>query len=183
LPKLDDAESSNDFNAYISKAKEAKEEDEDQKPAAKKTCTVTILPTIAVLNSRAGGPPPLPVNLSGHLPLCCLKAGGPDMDNIVTVLMALMDSGAGATIGWLQYWEAVVLINPSILVQSFTCKDGTYSPITMQAIVDDASGNNKTDLPVAFQIRTHYCCHDGLQLHMIVGLGMDVSVNFIINNA
>ena len=96
----------------------------------------------------------------------------------MTVLIALIDSGAGATIGWLQYWEAVVLINPSILVKIFTCKDGTYSPITMQGIVDDASGNNKTDLPVAFQIQTRYHCRDGSELHMLVGLGMDVSNNY-----
>ena len=78
-------------------------------------------------------------------------------------------------IGWLQYWEAVVLINPSILVQIFTC--------TMQGIVDNNSGTNQTELPVAFQIRTRYHCRDGSELHMIVGLGMNVSVNLVISNA
>ena len=76
-----------------------------------------------------------------------------------------------------------MLINPSILVQLFTCKDGSYPPITMQGIVDNASGNNQTELPVAFQIRTCYHCRGGSELHMIIGLGMDVSVNFVINNA
>ena len=176
---LADAECAADFNAYVARIKEGKDDD-DQKPAAKKAGNgnVTVLPTIAVLNGRIGGPPPLPVKLDGNLPHCGLKAGGKEADNLVTVLIALIDSGAGATIGWLQYWEAVVLINPSILVKIFTCKDGTYSPITMQGIVDDASGNNKTDLPVAFQIQTRYHCRDGSELHMLVGLGMDVSNNY-----
>ena len=81
-----------------------------------------------------------------------MHAGAEEFDNAVTVLVALIDSGAGATIGWLPFWEAVVLINPSILVKIFIYKDGQYSPITMQGIIDNASGNNKTDLPVAFQI-------------------------------
>ena len=76
-----------------------------------------------------------------------------------------------------------MLISPSILVQIFTCKDGSYSPITIQGIVDNASGNNQTELPVGFQIRTCYHCHDGSELQMIVGLGMGVSVNFIVSNA
>ena len=52
----------------------------------------------------------------------------------------------------------------------------------MQDIVDDASDNNKTYFPVTSQIRTCYHCFDGLELHMIVGLGMDVSVHFIISD-
>ena len=46
-----------------------------------------------------------------------LEAGGSNDDNLKTLLRALIDSGAGATIGWLKYFEAVVLINPRILVQ------------------------------------------------------------------
>ena len=68
----------------------------------------------------------------------------------------------------------MVLINPKMLVQVFTCKNGEYSPITMHGIVDEA---------VAFQIRTRYHCHDGSELQMMVGLGMNVSVNFIVRNA
>jgi hypothetical protein len=171
------------FNAFIAKAKEEADEEAPKPAAKKKNRNVTVLPSIAVFNGLVGGPPVLPVTLDGHLPHCGIEAGGDEDDNLQTVLIALMDSGAGATIGWLQYWEAVVLINPSILVQIFTCKDGSYSPITMQGIVDDSSGNNKTELPVAFQIRTRYICRDGSELHMVVGLGMDVSVNFIISNA
>lgn len=170
------------FNAFIAKAKEDAS-DEEKPVAKKKNRNVTVLPSIAVFNGRVGGPPILPVTLDGNLPHCGIESGGDDTDNLVTVLVALIDSGAGATIGWLQYWEAVVLINPSILVQIFTCKDGAYSPITMQGIVDNKSGTNQTELPVAFQIRTRYHCRDGSELHMIVGLGMDVSVNFIISNA
>ena len=118
------------FNAFIAKARE--DADDKEKPAAKKkNHNVTVLPSSAVFNDRAGGPPLLPVTLDGNLPHCGVKAGGDDDDNLLTILIALMDSGASATIGWLQYWKAVVLINPSILVQIFTCKDRSYSPITM----------------------------------------------------
>jgi hypothetical protein len=148
-----DADHAADFNAYIGKIKEEAEED-TPKPVVKKASNgnVTVLPTIAVFNGHIGGPPPLPVKLDGALPHCGLNAGGEKADNPKTMLVALTDSGAGTTIGWLPYWEAVVLVHPSILVKIFTCKDGKYSPITMQGIVGDASGNNKIDLPVAFQI-------------------------------
>ena len=53
----------------------------------------------------------------------------------------------------------------------------------MHRIVDAAKGVTTTDLSVAFQIRTRYRCYDGLRLHMTVGLGMNVSVNFIVSNA
>ena len=79
-----------------------------------------------------------------------MKAGGEEYANLVTFLIAMIDLGAGATIGWLPYWEANVLINPSILVNIFTCKNEVYAPITIQGTGDDVSVNNKTDLPVAF---------------------------------
>ena len=176
---LANTQNSDDFNKYISEAQEKEEEE----PVPKKTCNVTVLPSIAVLNGIAGAPPLLPVRLDGNLPHMDLEAGGSDEDNLKTLLRALIYSSAGATIGWLQYFEAVVLINPSILVQIFTCVGGKYSPITMHGIVDEKEGANTTELPVAFQIRTRHRCHDGSELHMIVGLGMNVSVNFIISNA
>ena len=137
---LADTKNSDDFNKYISEAQEKEEEE----PVPKKTCNVTVLPSIAVLNGIAGAPPLLPVRLDGNLPHMDLEAGGSDDDNLKTLLRALIDSGAGATIGWLQYFEAVVLINPSILVQIFTCVGGKYSPITMHGIVDEKEGANTT---------------------------------------
>ena len=49
----------------------------------------------------------------------------------------------------------------------------------MHGIVDEKEGANTTELPVDFQIRNRHRCHDGSELHMIVGLGMNVLVNFI----
>ena len=111
-----------------------------------------------------------------------LAVGDSASNNIETMLMVLIDTGAGAMIGWLPYFEAVILLNPGILVQIYTCVGGKYSPITMHRIVDAAKGVTTTDLSVAFQIRTRYRCYDGLRLHMTVGLGMNVSVNFIVSN-
>ena len=59
-----------EFNAYIAKSQEGREDD-DQKPAAKKNRDVTILPSIAVLNGRVGGPPPSQSNWM----VTCLTAG------------------------------------------------------------------------------------------------------------
>ena len=54
-------------NAFIAKAKE--DASDDEKPVAKKkNRNVTVLPSIAVFNGRAGGPPILPVTLDGNLP-------------------------------------------------------------------------------------------------------------------
>ena len=121
----------------------------------------SILPSIAILNSHVGNPLPLPVKLDGDLSHCCFQVDGFDTDNLKTMLVALIDSGAVTTIGWLQYCEAVVLTNPSILVDVFTCEDGRYSLIPMQGVVDDNSGNT-TDFTFLFQIQTFYFCRDGL---------------------
>jgi hypothetical protein len=166
-----------DFNDYIKTAKK-----EDDTPDEKPPPDVTVLPSIAVLNSCAGSAPPLPVKIDGHLAHIGLRAGGLN-GGPITVLVALADTGAGATIGSLPFFEAAVLINPDILVQIFTCLNGEYTPITMHGVVDTAVGATSTDLPVAFQIRTDYKCRDGSELHLLVALGKDVSVNFILGNA
>ena len=116
-----------DFKKYI---KEVQEE-EDKKPAAKKpaTGTITLFPTLFALNATAQAPP-LPVKLDGNLAHCAIAAGGGKNDNIPMWLMALIDLGAGATIGFQGYFEGAIFANPSILEGVFTCKDGKYSPIT-----------------------------------------------------
>ena len=86
---------SDDFNKHITAAK-AKEDDE---PPAEKTCSVTILPSISIMNYQAGAPPPLPVKLDGDLPHMSLLVGDSASNNLETMLMALLDTGAGATIG------------------------------------------------------------------------------------
>lgn len=75
----------------------------------------TFLPTIPVLNLMAGAPPPLPVRLDADLPHIAFGVGGSSDANTGTKLVALVDSDAGATISWLPFFEAMVLINPSML--------------------------------------------------------------------
>ena len=88
------------FNAFIAKARE--DADDEEKPAAKKeNRNVSVLPSITVFIDRADGPPILPVTLDGNLPHCGVKAGGGDDSNLLTTLIALMDLGAGTTIGWI----------------------------------------------------------------------------------
>ena len=93
---LADAKNSDDFNEYITAAKE---EDEDgDEPVLKKTCNVAIFLSIAILNGQAGATPPLPVKLDGDLPHMCFVVGDFASNNLETMLMARMDTGAGATI-------------------------------------------------------------------------------------
>ena len=52
----------------------------------------------------------------------------------------------------------------------------------MHGIVDPNAegGNHTTELPVAFRLRTAYKLRCGKYLHLVVGLGKDVSVKFIL---
>ena len=54
----------------------------------------------------------------------------------------------------------------------------------MHGIVDpDAEGgNHTTELPVAFHLRTAYKLRDGKDLHLMIGLGKNVSVKFSLGN-
>ena len=54
----------------------------------------------------------------------------------------------------------------------------------MDGIVStDNEGVTTTEFPVDLQIRTSYICCDGSELHLIVALVTDVSVNLILSNA
>ena len=169
-----------DFKQYIAKAKVAQVEGEKSKKVASNA--VTLFPTICVFNAQLNAPP-LPVKLDSNLPHCAIAAGGGEDDMLTTYLMALMDSGAGATIGFQGYFEGAIFANPNILEAVYTCKNGKYAPIIMHGIVQEGKGGKSTtDLPIAFQIRTPYVCHDGSQVHFLVAVGMGVSVNFILSN-
>ena len=56
----------NEINEYIFKVNG--EEEHYQRSVANKSCNVTILPRITVLNSHVGCLPPLPIKLDGNLP-------------------------------------------------------------------------------------------------------------------
>ena len=47
---------------------------------------------------------------------------------------------------------------------------------------DEEGGNHTTELPVAFRLRTAYKLRGGKDLHLMIGLGKDVSVKFILGN-
>ena len=188
---LANTEFCDDFNDHM----EARRNEEDKegeagtdsnkgKKKTKPNGQVNVLPTIPIMNLAPSQPPPLPVLLDGKLPHITLAVGGREQDNENTELRALVDSGAGATIGCLHFFEAACLINPMMLEGVYSCKQGEWSPITMHGIVDEAKeGVTTTVLPVAFKIRTLYYTEDGSELHMMVGLGTNVSVNFVLSNA
>ena len=102
----------------------------------------------------------------------------------VPAIWTCIDSGDGANVGYLACFEALVVSYPEVLEKIYTTSDGSYSPITMSGIVsDDTTGVTSTQMPVAFELRTPYRTIDGTRLNVIVALGKDVSVNFILSNA
>ena len=146
------------FKQYIKKAKLAKEGDESDDGV-----NITCLPNIVVLNSDVGASPPLPAKLDGNLSDIKFLVVRENTKGVsLTALWSLIDSGAGATIGFLNYFEGVLIINPDALVRIFTSSGGEYSSIFMHGIVStDTEGVTTTELPVAFHIRTPYRCRDG----------------------
>ena len=144
---------------------------------------VVILAGIPVFNVNPTGAPPLPVSLNSNLPHIALAVGTNEQDNEIIHCHALMDTGAGAIIGYYDYMEAVVARCPTMLANVYSVKDGKYSSITMHGIVDEMSGSSATTrLPIAFEIRTPYVDREGREIHIMVGLGSNVSVNLILSN-
>ena len=114
-----------------------------------------------------------------------IEFGSQGEDNLVTRVASLVDTGAGCTTGNLCFFQAAIAMNPSIVVEIYTSKNGEYSPITMHGIVDPNAqgGTHTTESPVCFRLRTTYTLRDGNELHLLVACGMDVAVNFIIGNS
>lgn len=77
---------------------------------------------IPIFNAVAGSLPPIPVNLDGDLPHIVMEFGESCNDNLVTPLGALVDTGAGCTLGNVCFFRGLVAQNPSILVDTFTCE-------------------------------------------------------------
>ena len=63
---------------------------------------ITCFPNIAVLNSNVGASPPLPVKLDGNLVHIKFLVGRKNTKGVpLTAFWSLIDSGAGANIGFL----------------------------------------------------------------------------------
>ena len=77
-----------------------------------------------VFNATPSQRDPLPVKLDAKLSHIQMEFGTPGNDNLLSRIDALVDTGAGCTIGNLDHWAGKVLTNPSILVEVFTFKDG-----------------------------------------------------------
>ena len=157
----------------------AKEEDKSNYDT-----NITCFPSIAVLNANVGASPPFPVKLDGNLSHIKFIVGRKNTKGApITSLWSLIDSGVGGTIGFLNYIEGVVMLNPYALVIIFTSCGGEYSSIFTRVIVfNDTGGVTTTEFTVDFQIRTPYRCFDGSELHLIVSLGAYVSFKFIFSN-
>ena len=109
----------------------AKEEDKSNYDT-----NITCFPSIAVLNANVGASPPFPVKLDGNLSHIKFIVGRKNTKGApITSLWSLIDSGVGGTIGFLNYIEGVVMLNPYALVIIFTSCGGEYSSIFTRVIV------------------------------------------------
>ena len=79
---------------------------------------------LAVFNATPNQRDPLSVKLDAKLFHIVMEFGNPGDDNLHSRIDALVDTGAGYTIGNLNHFAGKVLTNPSILVEVFTFKDG-----------------------------------------------------------
>ena len=180
---LDDDEARKDFNRMSKRANEG-DEDEDKPPARRskrEDLEPLLLTAIVAFTNDASTAPPIPVKIDSLLAHMALEVGEPRPDKQPISLVGLVDSGAGCPIGYQPYFEGVALIDPTIMVATYSCSGGEYTPITMNGIVDDAGGApTSTQLPVAMELRTPYRGMDGRPIHLMVALGMHVSVNFVL---
>ena len=124
---------------------------------------MTCFPFIPVLNANVSASPPFPVKIDGDLYHIKFLVGRKNTKGVpLNAILSLIDSGAGATIGFLDYFEGVVMLNPNTLVRIFASCGGEYSSISIHGIVStNTDGVNTTEFPVVFHIRTPYRCHDG----------------------
>ena len=132
---------------------------------------------------QQGIKPPLPVPLDGDLPHIALTLG-PHAGPTNPTLTACVDSGAGANVGLLTYFDGILFMHPECVDQIFCASEGNYSSIRMTGIVsEDTSGVTSTELPVAVRLKTPFRDRNGNRLGVTVALGNAVSINFILSNA
>ena len=140
-----------------------------------------MYPVIAVYQQQVAGRKPLPVPIDGDLPHFqhfIGKAGGSNPS-----LTACLDSGAGANVGYMGYFDGILFQHPECVDGIFTVRDGEYMSIKMSGIVsEDTTGVTSTDLHVAVRLMTPYRDREGRRIGITVALGNSVSVNFIIGN-
>ena len=118
---------------------------------------ITLLPVIPVLNQLVADKVPLPVPATSELPHIGLNVDSRAADNLISTVDALVDTGAGATIGTLPFWEADVAQRPAILAEIYSCKDGKYVPMIMTGIVPEGEG---------FKLLQSYSSHSASAPHM-----------------
>ena len=91
------SESAKEFKQYVKNSKMAKEEDKSDNDL-----NITCFPTIAIINAGVGASLPLPVKLDGNFTyIKFLVDGGNSKGVPLNALWSLIDSGLGATIGFL----------------------------------------------------------------------------------
>ena len=105
--------------------REASEREEDEKYATYRRSNKSMcMPAIPIVNAVAGNPPLIPVKLDGGPPHIMMKMGNLGNDNLVTPVEALVDTGTGATIGNLRYFQGMVLQKPLHLCRDMYLQGG-----------------------------------------------------------
>lgn len=126
--------------------------------------------------------PMLPVPIDGNLPHIQIPLG--DLGGLNPSVSACVDTGAGANVGYLPFFESLCALHPDIIDTFYCSKTGPYAPIKMSGIVsEDTEGVTSTDLPLAVRLKTPFTDRDGKKVMITVALGEAVAINFIISNS
>ena len=126
---------------------------------------------------QQGVKPPLPVPLDGDLPHIGLTLGLKDCSTN-PILQACVDTGAGANVGLLTYFDGILFMHPECVDQIFCVNDGNYSDIHMTGIVsEDTQGITLTEPPVAVRLKRPFRDRDDKYLGITVTLGNAVSIS------
>ena len=142
-----------------------------------------MYPCIPVLNQVFDDRRPLPVPINADLPHFVLKIG--EFGTTPTPsLTPCVDTGAGANVGSIGYFNSILSMHPEYVEQIFCVNDGQYSFILMTNVVsEDTMGITSTNLPITVQLKTPYRDCDGRRIFIAVAFGNSVSINFILSNA
>jgi hypothetical protein len=135
-----------------------------------------------ILQSPVSSHEALPVPIDGNLPHIQIPLG--ELGGINPGVSACIDTGAGANVGYLPFFESLCALHPEVIDQIYCSKTGQYAPIKMTGIVSaDIEGVTSTDLPLAVRLKTPFVDRKGKKVFITVALGESVSINFIISNA
>ena len=131
------AEDIANFEAHM--AAKRRERDDNEGLTLKReedsTPNSTVMDVFPCLNANPADTRLLPVYLDANFPNAIMQFGEPENDSFVSKVSCLVNSGAGCLTAKLRFIEGLIGMNPAVIVEFYTCKNGEYAPIVMHGIL------------------------------------------------